>query len=208
MKLLFSFLAILLVATTGCVSPAKKLDSSLVSQIKEGITTRQEVETLFGPPKETATGANQKTLAYYRFQQAYRNPGWVGAYEGHLGSVGIRTLSVLYDNKGTVEKFLASQYNTVVSRDENGISAGRVISEETFAKIIKGITSKGEVIQWLGPPTTEMLTLEGDQSFRWNFARKGRWAANNQVQEFRVILDDENFVKDFGLIKSPRLLGN
>lgn len=206
MKFLFAFLAILLIAITGCVSPAKKLDPSLVSQIKEGVTTRQEVETLFGQPREAATGANQKTLAYYRFQQAYRNPGWVGAYEGHLGSVGIRTLSVLYDNKETVEKFLVSQSNTVVSRDENGISAGRIIPEETFAKIIKGITSKGEVIQWLGPATTKTLTVEGDQWFRWNFARKGRWAADNQVQEFGVIFDDENFVKDFGVIKSPKLL--
>ena len=197
MKFIFSLLLIALAGTTACQSPGSKLEPNLMSQIHEGTTTRAEVENVFGPPDHVLTGANQKTLTLHRYQLDQPNPGWHGAAQGNAGSIMLRSLTALYNTNQIVEKFLYDQSSTVVQRDREGVLIGWSPGNADFTKIIKGITSRGEILQWYGPPTAQTLTIDGDRMLSWSFLRKGRFRSQERDQMFRVVIDDEDFVKNF-----------
>jgi hypothetical protein len=201
------------------------LEPALLSQIHEQISTRVEVEKIFGPPERIFQGANQKTLAFYKYQQTRVNAGWSGEAEGTAGTVGLRTLSLLYNTNQIVEKFLVGQSvtkvqrdgeqtfrflfaepNSAVRRESKGFSIGSPLANADFTKIVKGITSRGEIIQWFGAPTMQTLTIDGDQMLCWMYVRKPhRFKMDDREQEFRVVLDNEDFVKDFGLFSNTDL---
>jgi outer membrane protein assembly factor BamE (lipoprotein component of BamABCDE complex) len=54
MKWNLMILACCLTLMAGCASYGNKMDRSKLDQIKKGVTTRAEVEALFGPPMTTA----------------------------------------------------------------------------------------------------------------------------------------------------------
>jgi len=204
MKFLFTFLSALLIATTGCVSSAKKLDPKLVERIQESARTRGDIEQLLGRPKATQTGSQGTTLAYYEFQQARKNPGWSGVFKGEAGSILFRTFTVLYHDD-VVAKVLFGQSLTPVKYEERGISAGRNVTDDGVHKIIKGITSRGELIQWFGSPTLRTLNLQGDVVLCWLYMDKySKWTSDSQKRDFRVVLDRDDFVTNFDVLGMTR----
>lgn len=47
----------------------------------------------------------------------------------------------------------------------------------------------------------QTLTTDGELMLVWAYLRKAnRFRIDNREQEFRVVVDDQNFVKDFGMI--------
>lgn len=200
MKLSFSLLILALVATTGCHSPGHKLEPELISQIKEGTTTRVQVESIFGAPKRVFTGATQKTLTLHKYQVNRPNPGWRGAAEGNAGSILLRSLTALYDSNQVVEKLSYHESSTVVRRTRDGIVIGWPPDNADFTKIIKNITSRGELLQWYGAPTMQTLTIDGERLLCWGFRQRGAFAIQTRDQEFQVILDEDDFVKDFAIM--------
>ncbi len=170
-----------------------------MNQIQEGTTTRAEVEKTFGPPRRVARGANQKTLTLHSYHIDRHNPGWVGVAEGIAGSIVLRNLTVLYDTNQVAEKFLFDQSSTTVRRYKGGLYFGWSPANVDFSKIIKGITSRGELLLWYGVPTMQTMNTDGDRMLCWGYMGIGRFGIENREQEFRVVLDQDDFVKDFGL---------
>lgn len=77
MKLPAAHLCLLLfLLLAGCVSPAAKLDNALLTQIKEGTTTRAEVESLLGKSDMVMTNSGGRQVWVYRYGTgtARRNP--------------------------------------------------------------------------------------------------------------------------------------
>ncbi len=200
MKFVFSLLLFALLATTGCRSPGHKLEPGLISQIKEGTTTRVEVEQTFGERKHVMTGANHKTLTLHKYRIDHHNPGWRGVAEGNAGFIELRGLTVLYDTNATVEKVLFHQSNTTVRRDRDGILIGWSPANADLDKIKTGITSLGEIIQWYGTPSLQTLTIDGDRMLCWSFLREGRFQSQKREQEFQVVVDSDDFVTNFRII--------
>ena len=121
-------------------------------------------------------------------------------FKGEAGSILFRTFTVLYRDD-VVEKALYGQSLTPVKYEERGISAGHNITDEGVHKISKGVTSRGELIQWFGSPTLQTLNLQGDIVLCWLYVDKYRqWASDSQKRDFRVVIDEEDFVKDFDLL--------
>jgi hypothetical protein len=200
MKYVLRVLLVLFLAATGCRTPAQKLEPSFISQIQEGTTTRAELEQIFGQPKRVFKGSNQKTLTLHKYQINRHNPGWRGFAEQEAGSIVLRGLTVLYGTNQVVEKYLFDQSSTIVHRDGDGIVIGWSPAKADFTKIVKGITSHGELIQWYGAPTMRTLTIDGERELLWSFLRTTtRFQSDEREQEFHVILDNDDFVKDFGL---------
>lgn len=200
MKLTSSLLAVILLVAAGCHSPGRKLDPILMSQIQEGTTTRAEVESIFGAPKCVLTGANQKTLTRHNYQVNRPNPGWRGVAEGNAGSILLRSLTALYGSNQVVEKLLFNESSTVVRRTRDGILIGWSPDNVDFTKIIKNITSHGELLLWYGAPTVQTLTIDGERLLCWGFHQRGAFAIQRRDQEFQVILDEDNFVKNFAIM--------
>lgn len=175
----------------------KKLEPALVAQIQEHTSTRGDVEQLLGRPKATQTGPKGSMLAYYEYQQARQNPGWSGVFKGEAGSILFRTFTVLYRDD-VVEKALFGQSLTPVNYERNGISAGRNVTDDAMHKIVKNITSRGELIQWFGSPTVQTLNLQGDRVLSWLYMDEyTKWASDRQKRDFRVVIDQDDFVTDF-----------
>lgn len=207
MKFVLRFLLVLFLAVTGCRTPAQKLEPSFIGQIQEGTTTRAELEQIFGKPKRVFRGANQKTLTLHKYQINRPNPGWRGFAEREAGSIVLRGLTVLYGTNQVVQKFLFDQSSTIVHRDGDGIVIGWSPAKADFTKIVKGITSRGELIQWYGAPTMQTLTIDGERELCWSFLRATRqFRSDEQEQEFHVILDNDDFVKDFGMFGNTDVL--
>src|SRR5262245_284605 len=84
----------------GCSSPAKRLEPPVVSQIREGVTTRADIERLFGKPRNPITGSNRRNLVVYEYGRLKPNPEPTSpsVLPTPIGTVWLRTLTVLYDD--------------------------------------------------------------------------------------------------------------
>src|SRR5216684_2514977 len=92
----------LLVSQSGCMTPGEKLESTTINELRKG-QTEAEVRRLFGAPKRSDTSANGKTLDVFfvifpKFTTAPSMRSRVRVLE-------VRSLHVLYDNQGRVDKF-------------------------------------------------------------------------------------------------------
>src|SRR5689334_10902044 len=90
----------------GCSSPAKRLEPSVVGQIQEGVTTRADIERQFGKPDNAIIGSNRRTLVVYEYGRVKPSaePTTLSILPTPIGTVCLRTLTVLYDDADRVEK--------------------------------------------------------------------------------------------------------
>lgn len=68
--------ALLVAGAGGCVtSSGTKIASPQLDQIKKGVTTRAEVEKLFGAPTSVITGADGRKTLFYSYQATKESAG-------------------------------------------------------------------------------------------------------------------------------------
>lgn len=67
---------ITLLAVAGCgTTSGTKMESSKVSQIKKGVTTRAELEQLLGPPANVSMMGDGRRMLFYRFSDTQQKTG-------------------------------------------------------------------------------------------------------------------------------------
>jgi outer membrane protein assembly factor BamE (lipoprotein component of BamABCDE complex) len=93
-KILYSILMLALIASlSGCGTVGSDFDSSKIKFIQTGVTTKQDVETLFGTP----------------FKKGIQNgnPIWVYEYDQYrvIGKDASRDLVIVFDSKGVVKSY-------------------------------------------------------------------------------------------------------
>ncbi len=118
MKYLFSVLSLSLLLFAGCATTGQKFDASKVSQIKKGVTTRAEIETMFGQPLSSVTLGNGKCVIEYQYAEGHSTAQSfipiVGDFAGGTkGQAQILTITLTKEN--IVEEF---RYST--SQQESG----------------------------------------------------------------------------------------
>jgi len=190
--LLFLLLPLLLAA---CSTPAKRLEPAVVAQIEPGMSRRADVEKLLGRPRSLETAATGRTLAVYGFGQGQAPE----KFEWGVTDVRLRFLSLLYDPQFVVEKKLLSENRTkykvgFFSPDR----LGQPIRREDIIEVIKPGITREEVIEKFGPPSIEVLTLDGRVALGW-VAAKQRFSLVRpvEVQEVTVFCDDHGIVLDY-----------
>ncbi len=204
MQRLVVFLTLVL-AVTGCVSPAGKLDESLVAQIRDGSSTRQEVERVFGQPKSSITGSNDKEVAVYQFFRMYEKDDPMSAKRVRR-RIHLRMLSVLYGKDNRVEKHHLYESDTKGSATATGARVGSSVRPAQLALINKGSTTREDLIEYLGNPLGEHLTVEGELMLIWLYLEgNGPMSFAPRAQILEVILNEGGTVHDFQVVQDANL---
>jgi len=172
----------------GCAS--SKITPSALSEIVPGQTTRGEIEKHFGRPRRTTSGSSQKTVADY-LEQLELLPSGSQEY-----MITLRSLSVLYDRNGVVEKFVHHESSKPVVRTVHGKAVGSPVPRANWIK--KGETTANDVITLCGPPDFKTLTPGGDLLLGWNYAQQTRGNYTSYgVETFLVLVDENRIVRDY-----------
>ena len=187
----------------GCMSPAERLEPSIVKSIREGFTTRDEVHKTLGKPRQEVNGSNQKRLATYQYSRlkpeaAVPTPS---ALPDKAGTYLLRTFSVLYDEHDTVEQMLFYETSTPLYRQMSTVWVGQAITDRETARILKGASGEGELESMFGPPTARGLTIEGTPVMAWSYVQiKSRFELREAQQTLFVYLSRSGIVQDFAIV--------
>lgn len=172
----------------------------MVGRIHEGVTTRQEVEKQFGTPRSVVRGSNRQVLVLYEYGQIRPDaPSQsTSVLPTPIGTVRLRTLSILYNERNTVEKALFHQSATPYEQSMSSISAGNVVGEKELASIHCGETTASDLRKTLGPPMSKTLNVDGDLVLAWYYGKAaGRFVPNSKRQTLLVHVDANDVVRDY-----------
>jgi len=184
---------------TGCESPGRSLDKSAVDQIRDGQTTRAEVERIFGEPKEMTKSPAGKTLYHYERFYGPFNSGQAGMAAPFADESSLLILTVLFNPGDIVEKHLYSQTKPDVSR--RMLRAGVKLGTDELARIVPEKTTRAELASWFGPHWSEELTLSGHTMVVWVYADAFNVTGRVAGQALQVIVDETGKVLTFRVTK-------
>jgi outer membrane protein assembly factor BamE (lipoprotein component of BamABCDE complex) len=190
----------------GCLSSARRLEPSVIGRIKEGSSSRADVEKLLGRPEELLIGSNRKTRAYYDFiQPIISNDSSYHARRRNPGDILVRTLTLLYATDGSLEQKVYNETLTPVEQSRDYFMAGQRIGVATLDRLRKGNTTQEEVLALLGEPTVRTLTVEGHPLFIWYYAREDshHHGMKRDFQRVLVWIDERGRVRDYGTFDNP-----
>jgi outer membrane protein assembly factor BamE (lipoprotein component of BamABCDE complex) len=109
---------LLLVFCFGCATYGKPLGMDKISQIKEGITTKQEVIGLLGNPNTDTLNGDGKELLMYIYTNYKTRPSTyipvVGLMTGG-GNMKQQSVQILVDKSGKVEKIISTDSSTLIN---------------------------------------------------------------------------------------------
>jgi outer membrane protein assembly factor BamE (lipoprotein component of BamABCDE complex) len=179
---------------TGCATPARRLDTDVLQHVREGESSRAEVEKLLGRPLSLVTGPTGRTLAVYEFAN-FGNQGFTGPRQ--LNS---RRFSLLYDPNFVVEKKLLSASATryrVGWKDR----LGQPLDRAEIVRTMRPQVTRNELIEKFGPPTVESLTVDGGTAAGWIALEQASvvWGGLHE-QILEVVFDESGVVKDYKII--------
>ena len=174
---------------TGCISLSKELKPAIVERIEDGVTSRTQVEQIFGKPRAAIRGSNRKTLVFYD----YTAESW-GSYLLH------RRLTILYNYADLVSKHLLSESKIPYAIGFKTLSTGKKLDDSQLEKIKKGMTTRSELIEWFGEPPIETLALDVNRVLIWGHAYiSGEGKQGSETKELHVLLDSADRVRDFAV---------
>jgi outer membrane protein assembly factor BamE (lipoprotein component of BamABCDE complex) len=189
-------------ATAGCSSPGKRLEPSMVNQIREGETTRDEVEKHFGKPENAITGSNRRTLVIYEYGRLKPSaePTSLSILPTPIGTVRLRTLTVLYDDADRVEKKVFHESVTPYERNMSSVSAGTAVEEADLSSIKAGRTTGAELRKRFGYPMGKTMTIDGHLVLVWHYGKAaGRFEPRFKRQSLLVEMNASDVVIDYAV---------
>jgi outer membrane protein assembly factor BamE (lipoprotein component of BamABCDE complex) len=180
---------------SGCVTPGENLDRSAVAKLQQG-QTRDEVRKVFGPPQREEAGGSGKSLDFYQVN-------FVRGNNAPLRAMIVRTLSVLYDKAGRVERFKHHVGELPIILTRMGWEAGAELDEARVREIERETNNRFQLEAMFGSPTVEWLNCEGEEVMSWCFIT-GTRGFYRSGHELLVNFDSANRVKDYIYRKSTR----
>ena len=114
-KILLILASVILV---GCATVGTKIDQDKLSQIKEGVTTKQEVINLLGKPYMVTLTSDGKTMFMYQYVKASnRTANFIPGVNLLAGGMDMsqETLQVLIGKDDKVEKYIFNDSNTPIN---------------------------------------------------------------------------------------------
>jgi outer membrane protein assembly factor BamE (lipoprotein component of BamABCDE complex) len=182
----------------GCESPGRSLAKSAVEKIRDGQTTKAEIDTIFGEPTQMTKSPAGHTLYYYeRFYGPDAQSS--SSFDPRRNESDLLSLSVLFNPAGIVVKHLYSHTQPEIDRSMR--NAGRKLNAEELNRIIPRKTTRAELATWFGAPWSEQLTLSGHHLVAWFYADALNVTGHVDVQALEVVIDDTGTVQDFRVTK-------
>jgi outer membrane protein assembly factor BamE (lipoprotein component of BamABCDE complex) len=190
-KTCFQLLTLAVLALiAGCQTPGQSLAKSAIDQIRDGTTTRVEIEKIFGEPRQMTKSPQGKTLYYYERFYGPSQSSMAFADEAHL-----MVLTVLFRPNDVVEKHLFSHTKPDVSR--RMARAGHKFESADLARITPQKTTREELNSWFGPHWSEQLTLSGHVMVVWAHIDALNATGRIEMQALEVLMDDAGKVSTF-----------
>lgn len=190
---------LLVVALTGCMTSAQRLNPEVVDRVQPGMR-RAEVEKILGKAMGEANSSSQRTLVnydYIRFNPNSRVQSQ-SVLPNEVGTVMIRTVSILYGKDDRVQKYTYSETSRPFQQQMNTYSVGDLFTEEDLAEIIKGASTMGDVERVLGPPMFKTLNLHGNLCLGWFYSSmQGRFSVRQRKQTVLVLFDNLGIAQDY-----------
>lgn len=120
---MFKKLAPVLVALllTACASQGQKIDGDVISKVKKGQTTEQEIVTLLGNPTSTGVSSDGSKQLTYTYTKTQASPASYIPFIGFLFSgveAELQILSVTLDKK---RKVLDYNFSSTFSKTKMGV---------------------------------------------------------------------------------------
>jgi hypothetical protein len=195
------------VLMSGCYSPAHRLEVSVVKKVRPGMS-RPAVEKIMGAPAETVLGSNGKTVARYYFHEYRRLEDSSRYKQFHNPGEGlVRTLSLLYDGGGTLERKLHDESVTPIQRDMNRwVQIGPQLGAGALSRINRGKDRSEDVIQIFGEPMSRSLDPQGRVLLQWVQYREHADYLGQPTAKLLTVVLEGNVVADFSLTEAdPRV---
>lgn len=119
----------------GCASSGTKIDRANVDQIKKGVTTRNDLEKMFGPPMNVGLMGDGRRSLIFQFTEAQIKGTSFIPYAGpFMGgrTMRMQTLQVILDQNNIVQDFEFSDQ----SRDlqQEGFKAKETVTNTSESK--------------------------------------------------------------------------
>ena len=131
----YIYQAVLLLFITGFVagcastSYGTKIDRDKVSQIKKGVTTKAQVELLFGPPAYAGMAGDGRRMMTYNFTEGSSTQmiPVVGLFAGSA-STHTQSLQIMISKSGVVEDY---EYSDNSQNTEGGFLNSKTVATPT-----------------------------------------------------------------------------
>jgi hypothetical protein len=176
---------------SGCQS-RPPLNREALQQIKEGVSTRPEVEKMLGKADDVLSGANQKTLTMYQDRRIRMKLHLLkDEYEYSFLSA-----YFLFEPEGILERKFVSDTQTTSTIQWGVRTVGEPITSDKLAKVIPKLTTYEQVRELFGPPISEALTINGAIVRRWTFLRETMISGPN-LQMIEAYFDDADHLVDY-----------
>jgi hypothetical protein len=206
-RLLLPYAPLLVVSLLfcGCYSPARRLEVSSVKRLSPGMS-RAEAEQVIGAPKETILGSNGKTVARYFFDEYHRlNDSSQYAQFHRPAEVLFRSLSLLYNDKGVLERKLHDESVTPVRRNWNEwIEFGPALDKNNLA-ISKEAEQPANLVKRFGEPMSRTLDSHGHVILNWLYFRARADRLGQPTARILSVLTNGDAIEDFALAEvDPR----
>lgn len=114
----YSILIFFLIMLTGCATVGKKVDQDKLGQIKEGVTSEQEVIRLLGNPYMKTLSSDGKTIMLYQYAKVKnRAANFIPVVNIFAGGMDMRQqmLTVLIGKNGKVDKYTMNDSNNAIN---------------------------------------------------------------------------------------------
>ncbi len=102
----------------GCATVGTKIESDKLSQIKEGVTTKQQVVSLIGKPSTVSLSPDGKEIFTYQYAHASNRASnfipVVGLFTGGIDTKQ-ETTQILIDKNNVVEKIVYNDSNIAMN---------------------------------------------------------------------------------------------
>lgn len=188
----FVFVCVIVMWMTGCAS-RPPLKHETLAKINERDATRPQVEEMLGTPDQRLTDGSRRTLYVYEDQTAKQRFHLLKDKFDHY----FLRAFFLFEVDGVLLKKLVSETQTKSMRTFGVAEIGTApLSEDQLGKLKELMTAR-EVLEILGPPTSEELTLDDYIVRFWIFARS-TFASSAKSQVVKVVFEGEtDLVKNF-----------
>lgn len=93
----------------GCATSGKRIEADKLKQIKEGLSTKDQVIAIFGKPNTITLNSDKKTImTYYHIKATNKIANFIPGLDLLAGGVNMdqQTLQVLLNEENIVEKYM------------------------------------------------------------------------------------------------------
>jgi hypothetical protein len=185
-------LLITVLFTSGCGTTLEAPSGE--KSITRGTTTLEQVLKLYGKPVSIEDGPDGLRRVTYHDHELVKT---VPASVRNPYTFEFRNLEILIGTNAVVKDYLFSLGTQLQSGNALRTHWGNPITKDQLSQLVKGRSTREQVVALLGPPLFEGLEFDGGRGLNWMFAETV--GESMRVKHFNARLDRQGILQDYKL---------